>query len=107
MQNFEAIVDAYILDTINLVENKVGGTGMTHDWSISSEVVKKTNLPIILAGGLNPDNVATAIETVRPFCVDVNSGVKDSRGFKEPKKLLAFINNAKVEFFKIRHSDFD
>lgn len=102
MQTFEKIVDAYILDTINLAENKVGGTGITHDWSISSEVVKRINRPIILAGGLKPDNVTRAIEIVRPFGVDVNSGVKDCRGFKDSKKLLTFIHNAKAEFFKIR-----
>jgi phosphoribosylanthranilate isomerase len=74
VRSFESIVDAIILDTINLEEDRVGGTGMIHDWSLSAKIVQETSLPVILAGGLNPKNVADAIKLVKPYAVDVNSG---------------------------------
>ncbi|HYE73865.1 MAG TPA: phosphoribosylanthranilate isomerase [Blastocatellia bacterium] len=62
-----------------------GGTGKTLDWNIASEVAKLTK--IFLAGGLSPENVAEAINTVQPFAIDVNSGVECSPGRKDAKKL--------------------
>ena len=88
-------VDAILLDTISKSENKVGGTGKTHDWSVSAEVVKSLNIPVILAGGLNADNVRSAIEAVKPFAVDVNSGTKGTDGYKDFAKVNAFVQNAK------------
>ena len=70
-----------------------GGTGRTFDWSIASEVAKERKLT--LAGGLTPDNVAEAVRIVRPFRVDVASGVESAPGRKDPEKVAAFIEAAK------------
>lgn len=88
-------VDAIVLDTVNLAANQVGGTGQTHDWSISRRIVKQLPIPVILAGGLNPDNVNDAIEHVHPFGVDVNSGTKGADGYKDHARLQRFIESAK------------
>ena len=66
-----------------------GGTGQTFDWS---RVPDQTEQPIILAGGLTPQNVATAIEQVRPFAVDVSGGVEAAKGIKDRDKMTAFMN---------------
>ena len=93
---FEKLVDGFVLDSINLATGQVGGTGKTHDWSVSREIVMRyPEVPIILAGGLNSENVRSAIEQVRPFGVDVNSGTKAPDGFKDPRKMEAFIAQAK------------
>lgn len=86
--------DYYLLDSFNKETNQVGGTGITHDWHKSRELIKQLNKPTFLAGGLNPDNVKMAIETVEPYGVDVNSGCK-TNGKKDAKKVLAFVKNAK------------
>ena len=70
-----------------------GGTGRTFDWSIASEVAKERKLT--LAGGLTPENVAEAVRIVRPFRVDVASGVESAPGRKDPEKVAAFIEAAK------------
>lgn len=75
-------------------DGEYGGTGEVFDWRIASQV--RTLVPsLILAGGLDADNVADAIRIVRPYAVDVTSGVESSPGKKDPKKLEAFIRNAK------------
>ena len=87
-------VDAIVLDTINVATDQVGGTGQTHDWSISRQIAEQLPVPVILAGGLDPDNVK-AIRQVGPYGVDVNSGTKGPGGFKDHAKLKSFIDNAK------------
>ena len=95
---FEQLVDGFVLDSVNLATNQVGGTGKTHDWSVSQQIVMRyPEIPIILAGGLNSENVRSAIECVRPFGVDVNSGTKAPDGFKDPRKIEGFIQQAKHE----------
>jgi phosphoribosylanthranilate isomerase len=88
-------VDAIVLDTINAATDQVGGTGHTHDWSISQQIVEQLPIPVILAGGLNPDNVGDAIRHVKPYGVDVNSGTKGSDGYKDRNTLRRFIERAK------------
>ena len=66
-----------------------GGTGETFDWSLVPEDLNK---PIILAGGLSPENVALAIADVQPFAVDVSGGVEASKGIKDAGKIQAFMN---------------
>jgi len=94
-QRYVGAVDGIVLDTAITETGQIGGTGKTHDWRISHKIVRSVPLPVILAGGLNPDNVAEAIETVRPFAVDVNSGVSHSDGSKDLQKLKLFILRAK------------
>ena len=92
-KKYERYVDYILLDTKG--EKGRGGTGNTHDWSISSEIVKELKKPIFLAGGLNPDNVEEAIKKVRPFAVDVNSGVKARLRIKDYEKMKLVIEKAK------------
>lgn len=69
-----------------------GGTGRRVDWSLAAEVVQASPVPVTLAGGLDPDNVAEAVEAVRPSMVDVSSGVESSPGIKDPARLRAFFD---------------
>ena len=93
---FRKVVDGFVLDTINVATDQVGGTGKTHDWSISQKIITRyPEIPIILAGGLTSENVRSAIEYVHPFGVDVNSGTKGSDGFKDARKMREFIRGAK------------
>lgn len=80
--------DAFLLDSH--VSGKSGGTGETFSWDLAIEA-KKFGRPIFLAGGLTPENVAHAIQTVQPYGVDVSSGVESSPGRKDPAKIRAFI----------------
>ena len=84
-------VSGYLLDTY--VKGVLGGTGVAFDWQLA--VKAKQYGQIILAGGLDPDNVASAVEQVRPYGVDVSSGVEASPGRKDPVKVRAFIQNVK------------
>ncbi len=81
-------IDALLLDSgnPNLDIKELGGTGRTHNWEISRAIVEQSSKPVFLAGGLNPDNVSRAIEFVRPFGVDVCSGLR--RGGKLDSALL-------------------
>lgn len=74
---------------------RIGGTGITHDWSISARIVKEVKKPVVLSGGLNPENVHDAIMLVSPFAVDVNSGVENPDGSKSLEKVKSFIWQAK------------
>jgi len=75
-----------------------GGTGLTHDWNVSRAVRDAIPKPLILAGGLNPGNVAEAIRTVRPHGVDIASGVESSFGKKDPELMRAFVKAARRAF---------
>ena len=74
------------------VEGIAGGTGATFDWAL---IPKQLPLPVILSGGLNVGNVVAAIKQVRPYAVDVSSGVEASKGIKDAAKIAAFINEVK------------
>lgn len=88
--------DFYLLDSFNLKTNQVGGTGLTHDWKKSKEIIENLDKPAFLAGGLNPNNVAEAIRLANPYGVDVNSGCKNSSGNKDAQKVKEFVYNAKT-----------
>lgn len=77
-----------------LFEGPVSGTGETTDWSAAARLACRTQL--ILAGGLQPDNVGEAIATARPFGVDVSSGVEARPGVKDPEKIYQFVRNARA-----------
>lgn len=85
-------VSAYLLDTY--VKGKKGGTGETFNWDLAKEA--KAYGKIIIAGGLTPENVAQAIQQVRPYAVDVSSGVESSPGKKDHAKIKAFIENVRA-----------
>lgn len=90
----EEYADGILLDTIDLKNNRVGGTGLTHNWDISAEIVKTIKKPVILAGGLNYLNVVDAIKIVNPWAVDANSGLTINNK-KDFKLVNAFVRNAK------------
>ncbi|MDX1489822.1 MAG: phosphoribosylanthranilate isomerase [Pseudohongiellaceae bacterium] len=81
---------AILLDSYSATS--AGGTGEVFDWSIAQQCVAQSKLPIVLAGGLEPDNVAQAIKQVRPYAVDVSSGVESAPGRKSEQRMKAFIN---------------
>jgi phosphoribosylanthranilate isomerase len=81
--------DAPALLVDALVKGSYGGTGMTADWKSAAELAK--HAPLLLAGGLTPENVAHAVRQVRPWGVDVASGVESSPGIKDPAKMRAFV----------------
>jgi phosphoribosylanthranilate isomerase len=86
------LVDALLLDSGNpsAVVKILGGTGKTHNWEISREIVKAVDIPVFLAGGLHAENVQEAINAVKPFGVDVCSGVR-TNGELDLLKLKLFI----------------
>jgi len=84
-------VDAYLLDAY--VPGQPGGTGETMDWELARRAASRVK--VILAGGLNPDNVAYAVSSARPFAVDVASGVEEEPGKKSRKLVESFIRAAK------------
>jgi phosphoribosylanthranilate isomerase len=85
-------VNAILLDSGNqsLAIKELGGTGRTHDWSLSRQIRDAIKVPLFLAGGLNPGNVAAAIREVQPFGIDVCSGLR-TEGALDPQKLSEFI----------------
>jgi len=86
--------DAILLDTY--ANGKNGGTGTIHNWEISKQVRQAISpKPLILAGGLNPQNVGRAIQMVQPYAVDVSTGVESSPGIKDPKKVSEFIESVR------------
>jgi phosphoribosylanthranilate isomerase len=95
-QNISSHVDALLLDSGNKSGSKIelGGTGRTHDWSVSAKICDLVKIPVFLAGGLNPDNVQESIKKVHPFAVDVCSGVRTD-GQLDEVKVSAFIQNVK------------
>ena len=81
--------DRFLLDSYD--PQTVGGTGRTCDWSKARDLVRASSTPILLAGGLTPENVADAVTTVKPWGVDVSSGVEREPGIKDIDKVRAFI----------------
>ena len=91
MSRYGEACDAFLLDSGKPSAGKLGGTGAVHDWRISAEFVRRSPVPVYLAGGLNPDNVARAIAEVRPAGVDICSGVR-SGGHLDAALLARFID---------------
>lgn len=91
-QRVAARVDAILLDSGNpsLATKELGGTGRAHDWAVSRKIRDAVPVPVYLAGGLNPENVGKAIAQVRPFGVDVCSGLRTD-GHLDPTKLERFM----------------
>ena len=84
--------DAILVDSTT--EDGAGGTGETHDWDATADLAETLTSPVILAGGLIPDNVAKAVRAAAPFAVDVASGVEREPGQKDHTALATFVQNA-------------
>jgi phosphoribosylanthranilate isomerase len=86
--------DAVLLDSGNplLAVKELGGTGRVHDWDVSARIRRELDVPVFLAGGLNPGNVADAVRTVRPFGVDVCSGLRPG-GKLDAQRVRDFVRN--------------
>jgi len=94
LASYEAVADWILFDAKAPKDaTRPGGHGQTFDWSLLKNV--KHAKPVMLSGGINPANVAQAIETVRPDAVDVSSGVESALGVKDREKIFAFVRNAR------------
>jgi len=95
-EDYASLADAFLLDTGQRsgLKKQLGGTGQVHDWSLSTIIVQTCAKPVILAGGLKIENVAEAIKTVRPYAVDVCSGVRSNNKLDQTK-LYSFIDAVK------------
>lgn len=95
-RRFEPVSDLLLLDTKVYGLPGIGASGRTHDWSISRRIVQSVRIPVILAGGLSPENVAEAIAAVRPWGVDSNTATNtpDSPVIKDVSRIRAFVQAA-------------
>jgi phosphoribosylanthranilate isomerase len=91
LQEEYANASAFLLDSHQ--KDEAGGSGQSFDWATVPEGISK---PLILAGGLGPDNVQSAIRQVRPYAVDCSSGVESEPGIKDPIKIRQFVE--KVQY---------
>ncbi|MFP4469362.1 MAG: phosphoribosylanthranilate isomerase [Bacteroidales bacterium] len=93
---YAGLADALLLDSGNpgLSVKSLGGTGKVHDWHISRKIVELVNVPVYLAGGLNPANIAEAVHTVKPHGVDVCSGIRRA-GLLEEDMLKRFVDEVR------------
>ena len=98
VRSMENLVDAFITDTFNPETGASGATGKTHDWRVSKKITELSKKPVIIAGGLNPDNVFDAIIQIKTFGVDVHTGIENADGRKDPDKVKAFINESNRGF---------
>lgn len=98
-RDFEAVSDFFILDSYSPQIGGIGAAGFTHDWSISRAIVEQSRIPVILAGGLSPENVEEAIRQVRPWGVDsltkTNEFLGGGKFRKDLAKVREFVERAK------------
>jgi phosphoribosylanthranilate isomerase len=97
-QVFAPVSDYLLLDTAHPQTGTVGATGLVHDWSWSRQIVEAVDVPVVLAGGLGPENVSDAIRYVRPAGVDseTRTSKDDDRRRKDPEKVRRFIERAQA-----------
>lgn len=98
IDQFSSFVDYFITDTFDATTGAEGATGKVHDWEISRKLVEYTVLPMILAGGINPENTKKAIQTVLPAGIDTHTGVEEKDGRKSFKLVQAFVKNSEKAF---------
>ncbi len=96
----DAGADALLFDTADFSKGKArfGGTGKTSDWRFASQLIQACKVPTFLSGGIRSENVRAAIETVRPYGVDLCSGVESAKGVRDPRKLNWLIEQAQAVF---------
>jgi phosphoribosylanthranilate isomerase len=102
MDELSEFVDAFITDTFDPKTGASGATGITHDWSVSHRLVERSDRPVILAGGLTPENVRKAILAVNPAGVDSHTGVEDAAGRKSREKVEKFVTEAQAAYRKLK-----
>ncbi|GAB6880210.1 N-(5'-phosphoribosyl)anthranilate isomerase [Halorubrum gandharaense] len=91
-EELDEAADALVVDSTT--ESGAGGTGETHDWAATGALAERLTSPVVLAGGLTPENVAEAVRVADPFAVDVASGVELSEGRKDHNAVARFVANA-------------
>ena len=101
IRDLGSCTDAFITDTFDPATGACGATGKTHDWEISRKIVELSPRPVILAGGLTPDNVRRAILEVKPDGVDVHTGVEDPSGRKDRELVETFVSEARKGFASV------
>lgn len=95
--------DALLVDSVDSSEGflRLGGTGKVADWKAAAAIVEAVSIPVFLAGGIDPENVEQAVLEVRPFGIDLCSGVEASKGKKDPEKVRALIKNFRAALQKM------
>jgi phosphoribosylanthranilate isomerase len=94
VERFAPVVDAFLTDTFDPATGASGATGKVHDWDASRRLAAASPRPLILAGGLNPANVARAVRAARPAGVDAHTGLEDVAGNKDEELVRAFVREA-------------
>ncbi|MBA3782567.1 MAG: phosphoribosylanthranilate isomerase, partial [Nocardioides sp.] len=94
----QEFVDMFITDTFDPATAAKGATGKTHDWSVSAELAARSDKPLMLAGGLTPENVAEAVRVVRPAAVDAHTLLEGADGRKDRDKVVRFVQEARNAF---------
>lgn len=92
-RRYAPVADALLVDSRD--DQGAGGTGTAPDWAATRAIAREADVPVVVAGGLTPDNVAEVVETVAPYAVDVSSGVERREGRKDHDALRAFVAAAK------------
>lgn len=105
LRDFAPFVNAFITDTWDPQTGARGATGKTHDWKASRRIVESAIRPVILAGGLTPENVGRAIVQVRPSGVDSHTGVEAPDGTKDPALVRNFVEESRRAFALLKRND--
>lgn len=92
-RELDSAADALLVDSTT--DEGAGGTGRTHDWEATRKLASDLRSPVVLAGGLTPDNVSDAVRSAEPYAVDVASGVEFAGGIKDHTALATFVENAR------------
>lgn len=103
-RSMEDFVDMFLTDTYNPGTGAMGATGLRHDWSVSKAIVDNTSKPVIIAGGLNPENVYEAVREINPYGVDAHTGLEGPDGRKDLALVRKFCDEARRAFEKNRAS---
>ena len=105
----DAGADALLVDSADSGDGtlRFGGTGKVGDWSAAADLVRRIPIPVFLAGGIGPDNVEAGLLAVRPFGIDLCSGVEKYRGKKDPQKVRALLENFNAAVEKMLKSGED
>lgn len=101
IKHFSPYVDAFTTDIYDIKNGACSSISKIHIWEISRHLVEMSPLPVMLAGGLTPENVSEAILTVQPAGVDVHTGVENTTGRKDLGRMQLFVKNARAAFAQI------